>query len=193
MEREDLKQIVERYDWGHLVFLDEGSVTENAWVVEPLAAGVRVYLTSERAGVVPESVADFASEPEALSYILERFRDRAESRRLIAAARKKRSLRGAGPAVKKLRKAVADLETFMREHQVRPLTYGVEKLSSILASGAEPTDIMLAARSAYDGLRAYPPRDGWSEAHVTDRKANAELERLKARLARILEPWTLDG
>lgn len=75
---------------------------------------------------------------------------------------------------------------------------GFALYDAIVAADEDAVDVLLAARAAYDRFRTFPPRDGWSEAYVgdrnggVDRRATAELERLEARLTRILEPWTVE-
>jgi hypothetical protein len=198
MEREDLRQIVERYGWGNVVFLDEEPVRENAWVVEPVPSGVRVYLTTERAGALPETVEEFGSEPEALTHVVERLRHRAETRRQLDAVRRRRHLPPAKPALKKLRATIAELRQFLLAHDLRSGVASLGALSDLAEiQDEDPVDVMLAAHRLHRSMLAVP-RDGWRDVYVgaasgaADRKASAELERLKARLARILEPWTVE-
>lgn len=197
MEREDLRQIAREVYRCRLVFLDEESIAENALVLEPVDGRWSVYRTGERAGPCGGATT-FDTESEALDHAVERMRLHAKSRRAIEAAKKRRRLPPARPALKKLTAVVGELRAFMLRYDVRLLQHGVQRLEEIAASDEAPVDVMLAARAAYDRFRTFPPRDGWSEAYVgdanggVDRRATAELERLKARLTRVLEPWTVE-
>lgn len=197
MERDDLRQIAREYGDEPVVFLDEEGIRENALVLGPEGAGWRVWWTDERAGRWGDGwVVD--SEQAALECARDRVLQHARTTQLMARARRRRALPSAEPALAEVKATVAELRAFMLRYDVERLRYGVTTLSGILESAEPPVDVLLALREAHDEMEAFPPRDGWSEAHVVDgtggvdRGASTELEEMKRRLRQVLEAWTLE-
>ena len=84
MNRRDLKVIIEDEGLIDAVFLDETSIKEDVVVLERLESDWAVYLTIDRAMIVKTTFRTFATEPEALEYMLVKLRQSARARRLLA-------------------------------------------------------------------------------------------------------------
>ncbi|HIZ37144.1 MAG TPA: hypothetical protein H9815_15325, partial [Candidatus Ruania gallistercoris] len=66
------------------VFLDETSIKEDVVVLERLESDWAVYLTIDRAMIVKTTFRRFATEPEALEYMLVKLRQSAHARHRLA-------------------------------------------------------------------------------------------------------------
>ncbi|GAB3277993.1 hypothetical protein GCM10027426_15870 [Microbacterium lacusdiani] len=84
MNRAELKKIIADEGLVDALFLDEESIDEDAVVFEPRGSEWAVYLTIERATVVPATFRTFTDESEALEYMLLKLRQSARARELLA-------------------------------------------------------------------------------------------------------------
>jgi hypothetical protein len=86
MTRDELKAVIAAEGLGNALFLDESSIDENSVVLEPHDGRWLVYLTIERAAVVPTTVREFDTEAEALDHVLVKLRQSARGRELGGAS-----------------------------------------------------------------------------------------------------------
>lgn len=82
MTRDELKAIIVSEGLVDALFLDESSIGEDRVVLAPHDGGWQVYLTIERAAVVPSTVRTFDDESDALEYMLVKLRQSARARAL---------------------------------------------------------------------------------------------------------------
>lgn len=200
MERADLNQILREYDLGPVVFVDEEPIRPRAVLVQPADGRWLVSRTDKAGEILGSSEHAFASESEALSYVVELLRDEAAARRraaeVAAEQRRLRRLPPGKPALKKLRATLAEIRQFLVTHHVRPDAGNLGALIELAANDdQDAVEVMLAAARLHRGMLAVP-RDGWRDVYIPtrsgalDQKATARLDQLKKRLARQLEPFS---